>query len=70
VSGPSDDERLRSFSEAAGIEYASAWHALCNAQGCLTHTAPSHVLVTDNVHLSEQGSRYLIEAMSSQLSLP
>ena len=72
VSGPADDDRMMAFSKAEGVEYISAWRTLCNAGGCLTRSGPtaSDILATDIVHLSDQGSRYLIGAISDQLSLP
>lgn len=72
VSGPADDERIRAFSQAEGLEYISTWHALCNAEGCLTRTGPAagDILMSDTIHLTDQGSRFLIEAISEQLVLP
>jgi peptidoglycan/LPS O-acetylase OafA/YrhL len=72
VSGPTDDDRLIAFSNAEGIEYISAWRTLCNADGCLTRSGPaaSDILVTDIIHLSDQGSRYLIDAINDRLLLP
>ena len=72
VSGPLDDERMKAFSQAEGIEFVSAWRALCNAEGCLTRTGPAadDVLMSDNVHLTNNGSRFLIEAIGQQLALP
>jgi hypothetical protein len=72
VSGPADDERVKRFSEAEGVEYISAWHTLCNAEGCLTRAGPSasDVLVSDIIHLTNRGSQFLIEAISTQLALP
>ncbi|MCP4621013.1 MAG: acyltransferase [Bradyrhizobium sp.] len=72
VSGPTDDERMKRFSEAEGVEYISAWHTLCNAEGCLTRAGPSarDVLVSDIIHLTDRGSQFLIEAISKQLALP
>jgi peptidoglycan/LPS O-acetylase OafA/YrhL len=72
VSGPADDERMKRFSEAEGVEYISAWHTLCNAEGCLTRAGPSasDVLVSDIIHLTNRGSQFLIQAISTQLALP
>jgi len=72
VSGPADDDRMMAFSKAEGAEYISAWRALCNPEGCLTRSGPAagDILATDTLHLSDEGSRYLIEAISDRLSLP
>ncbi len=72
VSGPTDDDRMAAFATAEGVEYISAWRTLCNSEGCLTRSGPaaSDILTTDNVHLSDAGSRYLIEAIKDRLSLP
>jgi peptidoglycan/LPS O-acetylase OafA/YrhL len=72
VSGPADDERLKAFSQAEGVEYISAWRTLCNAAGCLTRDGPAanDVLVSDIIHLTDHGSRFLIEAIGKELALP
>jgi peptidoglycan/LPS O-acetylase OafA/YrhL len=72
VSGPEADERMRTFSKAEGIEYVSVWRALCNSDGCLTRAGPdaSQVLVTDNTHLSDTGSKFLIGELAKELALP
>jgi hypothetical protein len=72
VSGPADDDHMKRFSEAEGVQYLSAWHALCNSEGCLTFTGfpGSGVLVSDNVHLTDHGSRFFVEAIGKQLALP
>ncbi len=69
VTGPQGDARMREFSEAAGVEYISAWHTLCNSQGCLTRTGPtaSDVVTSDIVHLSDAGSVFLVEAITGSL---
>ncbi len=72
VSGPENDDRMRAFSHAEAFEYISAWRALCNSQGCLTRAGPaaSDVLVTDIIHFSDAGSKFFINAIGKQLSLP
>lgn len=69
VSGPESDERMAAFSKAAGVEFISAWHVLCNPEGCLTRIGPTanDVVATDIVHLSDAGSTFLIEAIESRL---
>jgi hypothetical protein len=69
VSGPQDDERMEAFSKAAGIEFISAWHALCTSEGCLTRVGPTanDVIITDIVHLSDAGSNFLSEEVARSL---
>jgi peptidoglycan/LPS O-acetylase OafA/YrhL len=69
VSGPQGDERMQAVSLAAGVEYISARHALCNPEGCLTRVGPTanDVVTTDIVHLSDAGSSFLIEAIEKEL---
>jgi hypothetical protein len=69
MSGPQDDERMEAFSKSAGVEYISAWHTLCNSEGCMTRVgpAPSDVITTDRVHLSDAGSNFLIERIRRSL---
>jgi peptidoglycan/LPS O-acetylase OafA/YrhL len=69
VSGTADDERMESFSTSAGVEYISAWHLLCNSEGCMTRVGATanEVVTTDNVHLSNAGSIFLAEAVGRSL---
>jgi peptidoglycan/LPS O-acetylase OafA/YrhL len=69
VSGPQHDERMEAFSKSAGVEYISAWHTLCNSEGCMTRVGPaaSDVIATDRVHLSDAGSNFLIERIRRSL---
>jgi peptidoglycan/LPS O-acetylase OafA/YrhL len=69
VSGPADDERMQAFSTAAGVEYISAWHVLCSAEGCMTRAGPTadDVVATDIVHLSDVGSKLLVAAIGRRL---
>ena len=43
MSGSEGDERMEAFSKAAGAEYISAWHTLCNSEGCMTRVGPRQV---------------------------
>lgn len=72
VSGPENDERMEGFSRAAGVEYISAWHILCDQDGCLTRIGPTanDVVTTDIVHLSDAGSSFLIDAIEGSLFSP
>jgi hypothetical protein len=67
VTGPQGDARMEAFSQTAGVEYVSAWHTLCNAEGCMTRVGPSDVITTDMVHLSDAGSIFLIGAIGGNL---
>jgi peptidoglycan/LPS O-acetylase OafA/YrhL len=72
VSGPQSDERMAAFSKAAGVEFISAWRALCNLDGCLTRVGPTakDVVTSDIVHLTDAGSIYLAEAIAADLFSP
>jgi peptidoglycan/LPS O-acetylase OafA/YrhL len=69
VSGPESDARIEAFSRVAGVEYISAWHTLCNPEGCLTRVGPTadDVVTTDIVHLSDAGSNFLVQAIGKSL---
>ena len=60
---------MEAFSKSAGVEYISAWHTLCSSEGCMTRVgpAPSDVITTDKVHLSDAGSNFLIERIRASL---
>ena len=69
VTGAGSDEQMRAFSQAAGVEYISAWRVLCDGEGCLTRVGPTadDVVTTDIVHLSDAGSRFLVKAIEASL---
>jgi peptidoglycan/LPS O-acetylase OafA/YrhL len=69
AAGAGNDEKMEAFSRAAGVEYISAWRVLCNPEGCLTRVGPTadDVVTTDIVHLSNAGSRFLVEAIEGSL---
>lgn len=48
-----------------GAEFISAWDELCNADGCLTRTGDSarDIAASDQVHLTENGSIFLVRAV-------
>ena len=72
VSGAEGDAKMEAFSRAAGVEYISAWHALCDPEGCLTRVGPAakDVVATDIVHLSDAGSKFLVGAIEGSLFRP
>jgi hypothetical protein len=65
VFGAGADRLMEQFSRTEHVGYISAWKRFCNADGCLTRTGPSatDVVIWDQVHLSENGSSYLGEAI-------
>jgi peptidoglycan/LPS O-acetylase OafA/YrhL len=69
VSGADGDAKMEAFSRAAGVEYISAWRALCDPEGCLTRVGPAakDVVTTDIVHLSDAGSEFLVKAIEGRL---
>lgn len=48
-----------------GAEFISVWDALCNADGCLTRMGDTaaDISASDQVHLTEKGSAFLINAV-------
>jgi len=69
VSGGDDDILMQRLSEAEGVEYISAWRILCNDDGCLTRVGPTadDVVATDAIHLSDAGSRFLVQSIAPRL---
>jgi peptidoglycan/LPS O-acetylase OafA/YrhL len=72
VTGAGNDEKMEAFSRAAGVEYISAWRVLCDPEGCLTRVGPTanDVVANDIVHLSDAGSKFLVEAIEGSLFRP
>jgi hypothetical protein len=60
---------LRAKLVPLGAEYISVWDALCNADGCLTRIGDSakDISASDQVHLTEKGSEFLIHAIMDRL---
>lgn len=60
---------LRAKLVPLGAEYVSVWDALCNADGCLTRIGDSakDISASDQVHLTEKGSEFLIHAVIDRL---
>ena len=69
VTGPDSDARMETFSRTVGVEYISAWRALCDADGCITRLGPDarDVVTTDIVHLSDAGSAFLVDKIAKSL---
>jgi hypothetical protein len=63
------DAVMRARLVPAGAEYISAWDAMCNPDGCLTRIGDSagDIAISDQVHLTEKGSVFLIHAIIGRL---
>jgi peptidoglycan/LPS O-acetylase OafA/YrhL len=63
------DAKMRDALLPQGAEFISAWDALCNTEGCLTRTgeAASDITVSDQVHLTEKGSVFLIRSIIDRI---
>jgi hypothetical protein len=55
-----------------GAEFISAWDRLCDAEGCLTRTGDSarDILISDQVHLTETGSVFVVQLIIDQILNP
>jgi hypothetical protein len=60
---------MRGRLEPLGAEFISASDVFCNAQGCLTRIgdAPADITVSDQVHITEKGSVFLIASIIDRL---
>ena len=63
------DAVMRARLEPLGAEFISASDVFCNAQGCLTRIgdAAADITVSDQVHLTEKGSVFLIASIIDRL---
>jgi peptidoglycan/LPS O-acetylase OafA/YrhL len=61
--------RLRDKVVPLGAEFISVWDVMCNADGCLTRIGDraSDILVTDQVHLTEKGSVFLVQSIIERI---
>jgi peptidoglycan/LPS O-acetylase OafA/YrhL len=52
-----------------GAEFISVWDVMCNADGCLTRIgdAAKDISASDQVHLTEKGSIFLVQSIIDQL---
>jgi hypothetical protein len=64
-----NEDQMRSEVADMGAEYISAWGVMCNASGCLTRVGdrPDDVVVSDQHHLTQSGSRYLIRSIADKI---
>ncbi len=63
------DAVMRARLEPLGAEFISASDVFCNAQGCLTRIGDTaaDIAVSDQVHITEKGSIFLIESIIDRL---
>jgi peptidoglycan/LPS O-acetylase OafA/YrhL len=63
------DETMRRTLEPLGAEFISADDVQCNADGCLTRVGDqaSDIVVSDQVHLTEKGSVFLIQSIIDRI---
>jgi hypothetical protein len=61
--------KLRDKVVASGAEFISVWDVMCNADGCLTRIGDkaSDISATDQVHLTEKGSVFLIQSIIDRI---
>ena len=57
---------MKGFSETLGIEYISARKAFRDESGCLDRIG-NDLLVSDKLHLTPAGSKYLIDRIAPTL---
>jgi len=67
VSNLWDDEQARSYITSKGAEYVSAWRIFCNVEGCLTRINERSLSALDTVHLTEDGSTFLVDSIAGKL---
>jgi peptidoglycan/LPS O-acetylase OafA/YrhL len=69
VAGAGNDEFMEQVAKAEGVEYISAWRALCNSDGCLATVGNSAdgVVTLDIIHLSNNGAIFLVNEIAEKL---
>jgi peptidoglycan/LPS O-acetylase OafA/YrhL len=65
-----NEGQMRSEVTNMGAEYISAWDVMCNTAGCLTRVGdkPDDIVVSDQHHLTESGSDYLIQSIADKIA--
>jgi hypothetical protein len=60
---------MRARLEPLGAEFISASDAFCDSRGCLTRIGDTSadITVSDQVHITEKGSVFLIESIIDRL---
>jgi peptidoglycan/LPS O-acetylase OafA/YrhL len=63
------DAQLRASLQPLGAEFISVWDLMCSADGCLTRVGDqaSDITASDQVHLTEKGSVFLIQSVIDRL---
>jgi peptidoglycan/LPS O-acetylase OafA/YrhL len=63
------DATLRTNLEPLGAEFISVWDVMCSAEGCLTRIGDEarDISASDQVHLTEKGSVFLIQSVIDQV---
>ena len=61
-----ENDFMKETSEALGVEYVSARRVFCEASGCLDRIG-NDLLVSDGVHLTPSGSKYLLDSVAPVL---
>jgi peptidoglycan/LPS O-acetylase OafA/YrhL len=61
--------RLREKLAPLGAQFISVWDVMCNADGCITRfgDAAGDISASDQVHLTEKGSEYLIRSVIDEV---
>jgi hypothetical protein len=61
-----NQQRLRNEVLSWGVEYISAWDAMCDGEQCLTRVGDKgeQLIVFDHAHLTHSGAIYLAEAIA------
>ena len=69
---PDGSSALRARLVPIGAEYISAWNAMCNADGCLARLGDSakDISASDQVHLTEAGSIFLVRSILNEMLHP
>jgi peptidoglycan/LPS O-acetylase OafA/YrhL len=69
VFGSVIDQMMERFTKAEHVEYLSAWKLFCNSDGCMTRIGPlaTDVVASDQAHLSNRGSEFLVDAIIDDL---
>jgi peptidoglycan/LPS O-acetylase OafA/YrhL len=64
-----NDAEMKSEMKKVDAEYISAWDVMCDADGCLTRLGdnPEDVVASDQHHLTESGSTFLIQSIKDQI---
>jgi peptidoglycan/LPS O-acetylase OafA/YrhL len=64
-----NDSEMRSAIMQIGAQYISAWDVMCDSNGCLTRLGEKaeDIVVSDQHHLTESGSTFLIQSIKDAI---